>query len=144
MNWLESFPKTINDNGCWIPDRSTNDLGYVAIMIDGERYYLHRLAMCIKYGISYTNYKLETRHSKGCSRKCFNPEHLNYGSRRENALDAIEHGTNYNLAKKNCPKCGCPYRTIIRKSGDKAGTIERYCGYCSTIKQRERWRRLDK
>ena len=128
--YVNSVSKTINKNGCWIPLQKPESTGYVHITIDGFRFLLHRLSMCVRYNITYDNNKIVARHNKDCIRACFNPEHLNLGSDSENQTDRVKHGNHYNANKKECPKCGCGYKISIQKGGIEKGKVKRYCPVC--------------
>jgi hypothetical protein len=133
-----SIPKIINEKGCWIPNKKTDQSGYVRIMIDRKHFMLHRVVMCLYHNIDYNNYKIETRHGKGCDRACFNYEHLKPGSISDNERDKIEHKTNHNTKKENCPKCGSKYRIQIYKYGWNKGRTRRYCAVCRAIQDLKR------
>lgn len=135
--WILNFKKTINSNGCWIPPNKPNDLGYVQVMHKGTSYYLHRLVITVFYDIPYHNYYIETRHASGCDRRCFNPDHLNFGSRSENANDAIKDNTHFNASKDCCPKCDMPFEVRVTKSGPNRGHKSRFCRQCLNKYKRE-------
>lgn len=138
--WVLSLPKTINDNGCWIPLTGHKDgRGYAQIMIGKERYKLHRLVMCIYYNQSYIDDNLVTRHNKDCVLECFNFEHLKPGTQGDNNRDAVEHGTNFNTAKKRCPRCGGSYHDVKAKSRNNK-RITRRCRACYN-KNKAAWRK---
>lgn len=130
-NWIINFPKTINLNGCWIPNRKISDDGYVRISIKGKFYKLHRLSLQVFHNISYYKTNVVTRHSKVCSRACFNPEHIKPGSGKDNVLDSVDHGTHCNSSKSVCSICGGSYSIRITKTGANKGHKSRYCKKCS-------------
>jgi hypothetical protein len=80
---------------------------------------------------------LETRHLNG------NPKdnrlvNLAYGTRSENFLDAVQHGTHRNSRKTHCFR-GHPFtdsNTYVPPSGG------RYCRICIQIRQKERQQKL--
>lgn len=77
-------------NNCYISNilKANSKNGYYIISIDGIGYSLHRLILAKKLGISYSEIDI-ARHI--CNNKlCINPDHLENGSRRENALDFRE------------------------------------------------------
>ncbi len=129
--FILQIPKTIDSNGCWIPELIPYDDGYCHIKINTIRYSLHRLSMCIFYGIDYHNHKIDTRHSKNCNRACFNPDHLSYGSCSDNINDQVVHGV--------CPKCGNGYRKYKIKSGPRKGQFFRECAECKNEARRKRY-----
>jgi hypothetical protein len=136
--FILSIPKTINENRCWIPDKKSSANGYTEVIIHGRRLMLHRVAMCLFYNIDYDDKRVETRHSKDCDRLCFFHEHLQPGSRSDNAKDAVLHGTHFNASKSHCPKCSGEYKTRIIKTGWNRGQICRECPACKTLKNRKR------
>jgi predicted Zn finger-like uncharacterized protein len=129
--YILSIPKTINENGCWIPTQKPESTGYIHITVNGFRFLLHRLSMCIQYNVEYDNKEIITRHSKDCLKACFNPEHLKSGSDSENQLDRVEHGNHYNANKLVCPKCGSKYKIRLIKIGIRKGKFRRDCPICS-------------
>lgn len=140
--WIESLPKTINDNGCWIPvGRLESDAGYIRVESNGTSYSLHRVVLALYYNIDYFNYDIETRHGLGCDRRCFNYSHLLPGSPKDNMRDVVDHGHHVNSNKSCCPRCGGPYVSRILKSGINKGKIKRHCRACKTNLRRERDKR---
>ena len=132
--WISNIPKTINDNGCWIPlNHRSDSAGYVSIMFEGVSYVISRLSMCIYNNISYNNKKIVARHDIGCDRACFNYNHLKPGTVSDNAKDSVKEGTHWQTKKKCCPKCGSEYRTKIIKSGWSKGNKYRYCLACKAL-----------
>lgn len=140
--WVNSLPKTINENGCWIPKFNIPDnRGYVRIWIEKSRFLLHRLSMCVTYNIDYYDNKIECRHGSLCSRACFNPEHLKPGTSSDNQKDAVGDGTHSQASKACCSKCGGNFRTRVNKTGINRGKVIRYCPVCQEMKRVE-WRRM--
>jgi len=133
---IETIPKIIDENGCWIPADLKPDLnGYVRISINNIKLLLHRVVLCLYYDIDYFNDKIETRHSKNCNRACFNYEHLKPGTQIENKKDKVEHHSD-----ELCPKCGNRfyYRKTVKGWIPR---IERRCKTChknNQIKRRNR------
>lgn len=136
--WINSFPKTINENGCWIPTNRPTGKGYVPIMIKGISYSLHRIVVSIYYNLDYNDYKWDARHSKGCDKACFYIRHLQPGSVSDNQKDAVSHGTHFNASKTVCPKCGSEYKIRIIKTGWHRGEIQRICQNCRTLRNQAR------
>lgn len=132
LEWIENLPKTINENGCWISTRRAEQDGYVSICIEGNRFYLHRLIMCIVKNLKY-NDSWVARHGYKCNRACFNQEHLQIGTMKDNAIDSVIHGTNKETRKSVCPKCGSKYESRKVKSGWSKGKIVRTCRTCHRI-----------
>lgn len=98
----------------------------------GRRKYVHRLVAEAFIG------PCPERHE--CCHRDGNPQNnradnLRWGTRSENNLDAVRHGTNGNTAKTHCPQ-GHPY------SGDNLKRIPsrpeaRYCRACQDTARRE-------
>jgi|SRR5579863_5756269 len=127
--YILSIHKTINENGCWIPDLVPTNTGYVLITIRQRQYYLHRVVLCLWYDIDYDDNKIETRHGYNCSKACFNPEHLQPGTAKQNVADSVKYKEHANAAKICCPKCRGPYSTIRR--GPSKG--KRFCKPCQIL-----------
>jgi hypothetical protein len=136
--WINNYPKTINENGCWIPNKIPSSNGYVTMMSNGREYSIHRVALCIYYGINYDNPKIDTRHNNGCDHACFFYGHLQPGTASDNVKDQVRDGVHRNSKKENCPKCGSKYSIKMSKTGWTKGQISRYCNSCRIIKRRER------
>lgn len=104
--------KEINHNGCWIPKLKPNSKGYTLWQKNKKRYVLSRLVVSVKYNLNYNDQFWEARHSEGCDRRCFNFDHLIYGSHADNIRDTVLHGTHINSKKLVCPKCNGPYKHV--------------------------------
>lgn len=133
--FIESIPKTLNVNGCWIPHRKAQSSGYVLIMSEQKNYYLHRVVLSVYFDIDYTKSAIETRHNTGCTKACFNPEHLKPGSTSLNTLDAVRDKTNYQISKDNCPLCGGQFTTTVQRNGFYKGVIRRHCRRCKRLRR---------
>jgi hypothetical protein len=142
--YVLSIPKTINENGCWIPNLVPLKTGYVPIRIKQINYYLHRVALCLWHNIDYYDKKIETRHSIGCSKACFNPEHLKPGTAMQNIADAVLYKEHANAAKDCCPKCDGPYTKTTLRRGPQRGRVIRYCRTCQTLNQKRLRRKKGK
>lgn len=135
--WIESIPKTVNDNGCWLPLNKPGSGGYVKIYLGRRDYKLHRLAMSVYYNIDYYAKDTVTRHAAGCDKACFFHSHLTPGSDSDNMQDEVLRGEHYNTAKENCPVCG-GYYTKYRTMHIGKMRWQRYCRICKTRNDRER------
>jgi len=132
-----NYPKVINENGCWIPNKVPSSDGYVHIMKDYTSYVLSRVSLIVFNNLDYFDSNLSTRHSTKCSKACFNPEHLLPGTLKDNMQDVITDGKNANLNKEHCNKCGAPYtKTVVRKTGIRKGQVFRRCVICANRKRR--------
>ena len=131
---IESYPKTIDNNGCWIPKHVQNTDGYVRITIDYTRYVLNRLVLSVYHNIDYFNNSILTRH-KCNNPPCFNPEHVIPGSHSDNMMDSVAVKTHIHARKDVCPKCGGPY-TVNRNGNGKQVWVRR-CNKCKQTKRKE-------
>jgi hypothetical protein len=140
--WVDSIPKTINSNKCWIPKIGHNSGGdrYIAISSNGIRYMLHRLVVSIYYNLNYHDQSWTARHNTGCDGTCFYIEHLKSGTNSDNVKDSVRDKTHNNASKKVCPKCGSEYKINIVKTGLHRGEIRRICRVCVSISKIE-WKR---
>src|SRR5712664_129403 len=128
--WINSIPKIVNSNGCWIPLKRSGSDGYVQIMIDLIQYRLHRLVVSIYYNLNYHDQSWDARHNESCDKACFWIEHLKFGTSSDNSKDAVLHGTHRQTQKEICPKCLGKYKTIKIKTGWHRGEIHRHCPTC--------------
>lgn len=81
----------------------------------------------------------EVRHHNG-NQLDNTPDNLVYGTRAENAQDAIEHGTHWNGQKTHCPKRH-PYdeaNTTVRVAPN--GAVSRACRKCARDRVAARYR----
>jgi predicted Zn finger-like uncharacterized protein len=129
--WIESIPKVINENGCWIPDKKSASNGYVQIWIGDKYLSLHRLVLSIYYNINYYDTKIVTRHGFKCDKACFFHEHLTPGTNSENEYDKVRDGQHHHANKTECPSCGSSYRIKITKTGPNRGKKRRWCPVCT-------------
>ena len=137
-DWINSFPRIINSNGCWIPLNKPNNKGYVQVTIERDMYFLHRLAICMYNNLNYKDSSWDSRHSQGCDTRCFNPEHLQSGTATDNNRDIINHGNNFELNKKCCPRCGSGYKIHVNKTGWTKGKTYRFCPICRIMHNKKR------
>lgn len=129
-NYILNINKVINGNGCWIPNIRAQNTGYVQITINRQSFYLHRVVLCLWYDVNYYNREIETRHSRGCDKACFNPDHLQPGSAKDNIKDAVLFGEHHNASLILCPRCDGQYKISRVKSGIYRGKIIRVCNFC--------------
>lgn len=88
-----------DDNSCWYWNNATHSFGYGYININGKNYLSHRIALII-----WNDGKVEkdkfVLHS--CNNPaCCNPNHLRWGTQKENINDCIKAGR-----KTNPPRNG--------------------------------------
>lgn len=81
----------VDENGCWIWQKSRNKDGYGQAHFQGKSLLAHRLAFYLKNGYMAT----VTCHTciNGGMRGCTNPNHLYDGSTGSNIQDRIKQGT---------------------------------------------------
>jgi hypothetical protein len=73
-------------DSCWYWTGHTNEWGYGAIQIKGQRYMVHRLAFELAYGVAPGD--LQVCHA--CDTPpCVRPDHLFLGTRDDNAADRV-------------------------------------------------------
>lgn len=67
---------------------------------------------------------------------CINIEHLRVGTPKDNTQDMVGKRRHRNNRKTHCPN-GHEYdRTVRRRSGSRAGTVQRYCSLCTNARRR--------
>ena len=122
----------VNEDGCHIYHGTGEWVnGYVRVNLDGNRYFIHRLAAHVHHGLDLNNPNQLALHKDDCSRRCINPEHLYIGTHQDNHNDRSRLVT-------HCPR-GHEYNkenTYINKDGSKS------CKVCKTILAREYRRRV--
>lgn len=92
-----------------------NKGGYLTVVIEGRTMYVHHLVAEAFFGTRPEG--METRHLNG-DKSDNRVANLRFGSKSENMLDAVAHGTHVNTRKTHCPQ-GHPYEglNLIRSSG---------------------------
>jgi len=91
-DWMRFMEKIeIQDNGCWLWTRHIGQNGYGRFGLNGKVYECHRLMLEEKLGRPIHK-KLDTRHLCGV-KACCSPDHLEEGTKKENAADMKIHGT---------------------------------------------------
>lgn len=136
---VESLPKTIDINGCWIPDRVPDTNKYVRITIDGNRLLLSRLIIYLYNDVDYYDNNTLALHT--CNNPtCFNRDHIRPGTYSDNLLDTVKAGNHRNSSKENCPRCGGFYSRYKVRLNKKVSWSRR-CRNCKN-KRRNELRRL--
>jgi hypothetical protein len=81
---------------------------YIAMSREGEitRGYIHQLVCEAVNGPCPDEF--EARHLNG-ENQDNSPSNLEWGTKSENMLDSVRHGTHRNSRKERCPKHGCEY-----------------------------------
>lgn len=126
----------IDDNGCWIWQKSLYPTGYGMGCYWGKSVRAHRLAVAaFKEGIPDG---MSVCHA--CDvRRCCNPDHLWIGTHSENLKDAVNKGftpKNPNTGKTHCPAGHeyTPENTIVFRGG-------RQCRTCHNLTCKARYQR---
>lgn len=88
--WLET-QYDANENGCWVWRGMKEWAGYGSIKYHGKFKKVHRLYWLL-LGRTIPE-GLDILHGHGCSKACYNPEHLHTGTHSENMLDRHRDGT---------------------------------------------------
>ena len=88
--WLET-QYDLNENGCWVWKGSKIIYGYGQVRWRGAGKRVHRLYWVLS-GREIPD-GLELCHGLGCSKACYNPNHLRADTARNNQLDRRLDGT---------------------------------------------------
>ncbi len=88
--WLET-QYDLNDNGCWVWKGTKNPKRYGLVWWKGQYKLVHRLFWILS-GRTIPE-GLDMCHGYGCSKACYNPEHLSTGTRAKNMADKVRDGT---------------------------------------------------
>lgn len=89
---LLSRMKIDQETGCWNYTWYINDQGYGRIFYKGRSRAAHRTMLMITSGEERKGY--DACHTCD-NRKCINPDHLWWGTMRENQADKVKKGRNY-------------------------------------------------
>jgi len=88
--WLET-QHDLNERGCWVWKGSKVAQGYGQIKWHGKMVRVHRLYWLLSGRTIPAG--LEMCHGTGCSKACYNPDHLRPDTRSANMLDKHADGT---------------------------------------------------
>ena len=90
LSWLQT-QYDLNENGCWVWRGGKNSDGYGKVWWKGRGVSPHRLYWLLS-GRTIPE-GLEMCHGPGCSKACYNPEHLRPDTGSANQLDKHRDGT---------------------------------------------------
>lgn len=100
LDWLNQN-HTTNDNECWIWNGGINSAGYGCVGRNNVMFLVHRISLEKKIGREL-DVKEDARHV--CpnipNRRCYNPEHLQVGTHKQNMEDMVTYGRSQ-LGSKN-------------------------------------------
>lgn len=79
---------TFLESGCWESHLApSNEYGHTQVMFEGRNVKLHRLSFEVAYGLLSGS---EQVHHRCANPRCFNPEHLQAVSHKENTAEMLE------------------------------------------------------
>ena len=120
-------------NGCWLANYWLNEEGYSKVGVGGKIYRLHRLMFTLCVGGLPKDLQLDHLCR---NRNCFNPDHLQIVSCKENARRGLL--GDRNRKKTHCPQ-GHPYNYENTRVKFARGWVMRICRVCDKIKHNERY-----
>jgi hypothetical protein len=90
--WLNQN-NTKDDNNCWIWNGGVNSAGYGCVGKDNKMFLVHRISLEKKIG-RYLDTKEDARHicPNVPNTRCYNPEHLEVGTHKQNMQDMVLYG----------------------------------------------------
>ena len=118
--------------------------GYGCLSIEGERFYVHALALTRAVGPAPSG--MVARHGECNQPSCFNPRHLSWGTRIENQHDRVRDGTDLRGVRHPAARLTEEAVLLIRRSLESRSVLaERYGVSRDTIraiKVRQTWKHL--
>jgi len=111
--WLET-QYDLNENGCWVWKNGKCKIGYGKVCWRGTLKLVHRVYWLLS-GRNIPE-SFEMCHGLGCSKACYNPEHLKPKTSAENAGDRIRDGTDARGEKCPTAKLTNEQVLVIRKN----------------------------
>lgn len=72
------------EDGCWNWERARSSTGYGSLVLDGQKWSVHRLVCELAYGPADGRYALHSCDNPSCC----SPVHLRWGTAQENSIEA--------------------------------------------------------
>lgn len=102
--------KTVDENNCWLLNRKTDNKGYVVFSLNGKYVKLHRYSLHFFEGFDLNS--KEQVHHKCANPSCFNPDHLQPVTARENVAEMHERNFYLNEIERLKAELAQALRTI--------------------------------
>ena len=104
LDWLNQN-HTTDDNQCWIWNGGRNSAGYGCVGKEGKMFLVHRISLEQKLG-RYLGSEEDARLvcPNTPNRKCYNPDHLEVGTRKQNMEDMVAYGRSQTGSKNHHSK----------------------------------------
>ena len=120
----------LGSNGCLLWPGATSNKGYGVIRVDGKVRQTHAVVMEAIEGARPEG--METRHACDIKR-CCNPDHLSYGTPRENTRDKLERGARGNGTAKLWPEQIREIRSKLARGESQQDLAKEYGVHSSLI-----------
>ena len=133
LSWLETH-YDLNENGCWVWKGCKDSGGYGMTYWKRKLTFSHRLYWLLS-GRKIPE-GMEMCHGPGCSKACFNPEHLRPDTKSANMLDKHRDGTANNKLTEGQVRA---IRADMRSQREIAEEYGVTGGAISNIKTGKQW-----
>lgn len=122
--------REVTDQGCWLWTGTTNNEGYGTTGVGGKMALVHRVSFELANGPIPAGAVLDHLCR---SRRCFNPDHLEAVTQRENTLRSPITLGSINAAKTHCPQGHeyTPENTYIVRRPSPNKSTNRRCKTCA-------------
>lgn len=137
----------LDDNGCWIWQKSVSGAGYGQLTVNGKYWSAHKYSYTLKFGPVDSGTLL--RHT--ChNRKCCNPDHLVTGTHLDNWHDSREthlgnaskrrgtwgiQGTTYATVRDAQTKTGLSMAALIKHTENGIFNVIKYREACKVARK---------